>query len=106
IAMDGESVYSRAVKANPTLLQDVLGSDRPVVAALRVAMGYKPVAEFIGKYGSSPDAIKAAMRAEFEAEVAAKEKGVAEGPLFSSRMPSAKAPAAPRKGKLADVFGK
>lgn len=107
IQMDGESVYARAVKANPTLLQDVLGSERPVLAALRVAMGYKPVAEFIGKYGHSPEDIKAAMRAEFEAEMAAKEDGkVAKGPLFSSSQPTAKAPSVPRKGKLADVFGK
>ncbi len=107
IMMDGESVYSRAVKASPTLLQDVLGSERPVLAALRVAMGYKPVADFIGKYGSSPDDIKAAMRAEFEAEVAAKEDGRKPvGPVFSSKQAAAKAPAMPRKGKLADVFGK
>ncbi|RYG61712.1 MAG: hypothetical protein EON60_02485 [Alphaproteobacteria bacterium] len=107
IAMDGESVYSNAVKADPSLLQDVLGSERPVLAALRVAMGYKPVAEFIGKYGSSPDDIKAAMRAEFEAEMAAKEDGKKlAGPVFSSKQPAARAPVAARKGKLTDVFGK
>ena len=107
IAMDGASVYSKAVKANPGLLKDVLESERPVLAALKVAMSFKPVADFVGKYGSSPEDIKAAMRAEFEAEMAAKEAGKPSGPVFSGTLPTARTTAsAPRKGKLADVFGK
>jgi hypothetical protein len=107
ILMDGQSVYSNAVKANPALLQDVLQSERPVLAALRVAMGFKPVADFVGKYGSSPEDIRAAMRAEFEAELAAKEMGSKPaGPVFSSSGAGVKASAGVKRGKLADVFGK
>lgn len=107
IAMDGASVYARAVQANPEVLKGVLGAERPVVAALKVAMGYKPVADFVGKYGVKPEDIKAAMRAEFEAEMAAKEAGgKVAGPVFSGTQGAARTPTAARKGKLADVFGK
>lgn len=110
IAMDGKSVYSRAVAANPALVPEVLGAERPVLAALKVAMGFKPVADFVGKYGSNPEDIKAAMRAEFEAEMAAKEGGTkanAAGPVFSGAQGGVRpAVPLPRKGKLADVFGK
>lgn len=107
IKMDGQSVYSNAVKANPALLKEVLESERPVLAALKVAMGFKPVADFVGKYGSSPEDIKAAMRAEFEAEMASKEQvAKVEGPVFSGKKPTARASEPVRKGKLADVFGK
>ncbi len=108
VRMDGESVYSRAVQANPEILKQVMASERPVLAALKVAMGYKPVAEFVGKYGSSPAEIKAAMRAEIEAEMAAKESGVAKvgGPVFSGTRASAPAAATRKLGKLVDVFGK
>lgn len=108
IKMDGESVYARAVQANPAILKEVLGSERPVLSALKVAMGYKPMAEFVGKYGSSPAEIKAAMRAEFDAEMAAKEAGVAKvaGPVFSGAQGGVRPAAAIKRGKLADVFGK
>lgn len=107
IKMDGESVYSQVVRAKPDVLQQVLNAEQPVLAALQVAMGYKPVADFVGKYGSSPEDIKAAMRAEFEAEMVEKEGGKrAEGPVFSGRRTTAKAPVKERKGELADVFGK
>ncbi len=107
IKMDGESVYSQVVKANPEILRQVLEAERPVLAALQVAMGYKPVAEFVGKYGSTPEDIKAAMRAEFEAEMADKEVGKkVSGPVFSGNRATPKAPAEKRKGELADVFGK
>ena len=107
IKMDGESVYSKAVKADPAILKQVLEAERPVLAALQMAMGYKPVAEFVGKYGSSPEEIRAAMRAEFEAEMAEKEVGKkASGPVFSGSRAAAKAPADKRKGELAEVFGK
>lgn len=115
IAMDGKSanpsIYARAVQANPALLQDVLSADRPVLAALQVAMGYKPVADFVGKYGATPEDIKSAMRAEFEAEMVAKEAGGSKAaraaPVFSGNASSVRqAPVAAGKGKLADVFGK
>lgn len=107
IKMDGESVYSQVTRANPEVLRQVLNAERPVLAALQVAMGYKPVADFVGKYGSTPEDIKAAMRAEFEAEMADKEDGRrVEGPVFSGKRAAAKAPAMARRGELADVFGK
>ncbi|TKW61620.1 MAG: hypothetical protein DI628_03060 [Blastochloris viridis] len=107
ISMDGESVYAQVTRANPEILQQVLNAERPVLAALQVAMGYKLVAEFVGKYGSTPEDIKAAMRAEFEAEMVEKEGGKrVEGPVFSGRRAAAKVPATDRKGELADVFGK
>lgn len=105
IRMDGESIYAKAVEANSDILKGVLGAERPVLAALKVAVGYKPVAEFIGKYGSQPEDIKAAMRAEIEGEMSAKE-GKAVGPVFSGVQGSARSQAQPKKGKLADVFGK
>ena len=108
IKMDGQSVYAKAVEANPDILKNVLGADKPVLAALKVAMGFKPVAEFVGKYGSSPADIKAAMRAEFEAEMAAKEGKGAEGPVFSGAKSGVRAavPTGVKRGKLVDVFGK
>jgi hypothetical protein len=107
IKMDGESVYSQVVRANPDVLQQVLQAERPVLAALQVAMGYKPVAEFVGKYGSTPEDIKAAMRAEFEAEVADKEVGrKVSGPVFSVTRAQAKAAEKVKAGQLTDVFGK
>lgn len=107
IAMDGESVYAQVTRANPDVIQQVLNAERPVLAALQVAMGFKPIADFVGKYGSTPDDIKAAMRAEFEAEMVEKEGGKrVEGPVFSGKRAAAKAPATARKGELADVFGK
>lgn len=116
IRMDGkdgeDSVYARAVQANPQLLQDVLGSGNPVIAALKVAVGFKPVAEFTAKYGSSPEAIKAAMRAEFEAENKPKPKKAAAAeasPVFSRHgggfSPAADGEAA-KDGGLGRVFGK
>ncbi len=107
IAMDNASVYSKAVKANPEILSQVMTAERPVLAALQVAMGFKPVAEFVGKYGSSPDEIRAAMRAEFEAEMAEKEAGrKVSGPVFSSSRAAQKAPVVPKKGELTEVFGR
>jgi hypothetical protein len=71
ISMDNGSVYAKAVAANPQLLQEVSRAKEPVLAALQIAVGFKPVADFTGKYGTTPDEIKAKMRAEFEAEQAA-----------------------------------
>lgn len=110
IKMDGQSVYSCAVKANPALAQQVGQAENPILEALKVAVQYKPVADFTGKYGTTPEAIKAAVRAEIEAEMQGKDadvkRPVAEvGPVFSGR-PSG-AVGKPAKGnKLSDVFGK
>lgn len=110
IKMDGASVYSRAVQANPALAGEVLKAESPVLEALKIAVQFKPVAEFTGKYGSTPEDIKAAMRAEIEAEMAAKDgeaKPKAAGPVFSGRAASGGAAAKPAKGNtLSDVFGK
>ena len=91
IAMDGKSPYSLAAAANPALIQDILTDERPVLAAVKVALGYKPVAEFQGKYGTTPEDIKAKIREEVLADM----KGdpadaqpvvkAAVGPLFSHR---------------------
>ena len=107
IAMDNASVYSKAVQANPEIVSQVMAAERPVLAALQVAMGFKPVAEFVGKYGSSPDEIRAAMRAEFEAEMAEKEAGrKVSGPVFSGTRAATKPAAAVKKGELTEVFGR
>ncbi len=113
IRMDGQSPYSLAVEAKPALVRDILRDERPVLAALRVAMGFKPMAEFQGKYGKEPDAIKAKIREEVMAEVGrdkppAEEKTptkAATGPLFSSRY-GAGATRAPQAAALGmgDIF--
>jgi len=107
---DQRSVYARAVAADPQLLKDVLEAESPVLAALQVAVGYKPVAEFTQKYGSTPEDIKAAMRAEFEAEnapVEAKPRAAGASPVFSTHAGGRAAPgSAPAKAGLTDVFGK
>ncbi|MFZ2620338.1 MAG: hypothetical protein WAX89_05635 [Alphaproteobacteria bacterium] len=63
--------YARAVKANPAVLEHVLQSAQPVLAALQVALGFKPYAEFMAKYGDDPQSIRDAIRKEVEAELQA-----------------------------------
>jgi len=69
IRMDERSPYARAVQANPALLDQVRQASSPVLAALRVAMGFKPYAEFMDRYGSEPDSIREAIRQEVQAEM-------------------------------------
>ncbi|MDD9911573.1 MAG: hypothetical protein OXR68_04260 [Alphaproteobacteria bacterium] len=65
------SPYEKAIQANPALLQQVLQSERPVLAALQVAVGFKPYAEFMDKYGADPQSIRTAIREEMKQELAA-----------------------------------
>ncbi|MBI1308722.1 MAG: hypothetical protein GC129_02540 [Proteobacteria bacterium] len=106
------SVYAQAVQANPALNAEVAGAAQPVVAALKVAMGFKPVADFTAKYGTTPEDIKAAIKAEMEAEAKGGENAVpvrkqAAAPVFSTQG-GARSVAAPTKkaAGLKDVFGR
>ncbi|MFZ2587742.1 MAG: hypothetical protein WAZ18_06475, partial [Alphaproteobacteria bacterium] len=110
IAMDGKSPYSLAVAANPAVVDDILKDASPVVAAMKVALGYKPVAEFTQKYGSAPDEVKAKIKAEVLAEmqgapadaVPVVKRGV--GPLFSGKTGRGGVEKAVGKGDLASLF--
>ena len=68
IRMDGKSVYARAVSANPGVLEYVKSSKNPVLEAVKIAVGFKPYAEFMDKYGNEPEAIIKNIRSEFEGE--------------------------------------
>ena len=68
ITPDGNSVYAQAVKANPRVAEAVLAAESPVLAALEIAAKFKPYAEFMEKYGSEPEQIRAAIRAELSGE--------------------------------------
>ncbi len=112
IRMDAASPFSLAVKANPGLMDEVMASPSPVIEALKVALSYKPQAEFAAKYGNDPQAIRDSIRAEVMAEMkgqnapemAAKTLGT---PVFSSRFAGQRlAPPASRKSDLASIFGK
>lgn len=109
VGPNGEhSPYAMAVRANPQLLKDVLAADNPVLAALQVALQYKPYAEFTAKYGADPAAIKAAIAKEVggkPAEDAAVRK--AYGPVFSGGYGGGGTrPVEARKGDLKSVFGR
>ena len=69
IAMDNNSLYAQAVQTNPAILDAVLGAEDPVIEAVKIAVGFKPVAEFKAKYGDNPESIKEAMRSEILAEM-------------------------------------
>ena len=60
------SVYARAVKGKPQLLEQVKKAKYPVLAALNIAVKFKPYADFMGKYGEKPDEIYKAIKAELE----------------------------------------
>jgi hypothetical protein len=110
IVMDGKSCYSQALAARPDLAAQVLAADRPVVAALRVALDYKPYAEFAAKYGHTPEEIKANMAKELQA--AAPKSGtepaprVAVAPPFSTVTASREPGTAKRRNDLASLFGR
>mgnify|MGYP006267984581 CR=1 FL=1 len=63
------SPYARAVQANPALLQQVMQAERPVLAALKAALAFKPYAEFAEKYGDDPQSIRDKLREELRAEI-------------------------------------
>ena len=112
IAMDGKSLYSQAVQARPDMLKAMLASDMPVLEALKVAVAYKPYAEFGQKYGRTPDEVKAKIRAEAlaEAGVAAPAAADAEPPQLGAVFAGVggQRAVAPRRrqGSLSDVFGR
>lgn len=70
--VDGKvSPYARAVQANPAVLEHVLQSERPVLAALQTAMTFEPFAEFVDRYGEDPQSIREAIRQEMKDELSA-----------------------------------
>lgn len=72
IRMDNKSVYSRAVAANPAILEFVRTSANPVLEAVKIALGFKPYAEFMDKYGNEPNEILKNIHQEFETKNKAK----------------------------------
>lgn len=74
IRMDDTSIYAQAVRENPAVLQYVKASTNPVLEALKIAVNFKPYAEFMNNYGRDPEAIKKAIREEVMAEVNAQAK--------------------------------
>ena len=114
IAMDGKSPYSRLVDENPLLSNQVKDAKNPVLEAVRLAVGFKPYQEFMDKYGSTPDAIKDAMRKEIEEEFskessASEKKKLAEKklkmPVFSSYgNVSSEHSSGKKNGEFSDVF--
>jgi hypothetical protein len=108
IATEGDTPYAQAVKARPEVAAEVLKAEMPVVAALKVAVGFKPYAEFTAKYGSEPEGIKEKIRQEAlneEKREPAIKQPVA--PLFASRG-GGRVPQASSASKhgLKDVFGR
>lgn len=104
-----KSPYAQAVAANPRLLQEVLAADNPVLAALQVAVSFKPYADFTQKYGTTPEAIKAAIvqEAQGQAKPAGERDSRRYGPVFSGTYGTAAATApGPKKTDLKSVFGK
>ena len=83
IAMDGQSVYSRAVAANPAILTAVKEATNPVYAAVKIALQFKPYADFMEKYGSEPNEILSNIKQAEKAEFSPRESGV-NSPSFSS----------------------
>lgn len=66
IRMDDKSVYARAVKANPNILDYVKNAENPVLAAVKVSLQFKPYAEFMEKYGQEPSEIFKNIKHEIE----------------------------------------
>lgn len=113
VRMDGQSAYSQAVTTKPEVLEMVKNAQSPVLAAMQVAVQFKPYAEFSEKYGNTPDDIRNAIRSEVEKEMQSKTKKqlkekaavASKGAAFSSL--SGKGSKAPKAGsRLTDIFGK
>jgi hypothetical protein len=104
------SPYALAVKANPSLLQEVLSAPSPTLKALEVAISYQPHAEFAAKYGQDPASIKAAMRAEILAENQLGKDGTEPPapalPFSQTRRSASQTAAKSKTGSLQDVFRK
>lgn len=69
IRMDANSLYAKVVKRKPEVLEHVMADENPVLAALKIAVGFQPYAEFIEKYGEEPEAIKNAIKEELMLEM-------------------------------------
>lgn len=67
IRMDGVSAYSKAIQANPQVLKRVAVAQSPVLEALRIALKFKPIAEFTEKYGKTPEEMHKNITAEAQA---------------------------------------
>ena len=107
------SPYARAVNANPAVLERVFQSDRPVLAALQVALGFKPYAEFMDQYGEDPQSIRDAIRDEVKAELTAPAvDATAQGktpsatPFSASQRQSNGQTKTPETPNLGDIFKK
>jgi hypothetical protein len=106
-AQEGKaSPYALAVQANPRVLKEVLNAEFPTLKALEVAIGFKPYAEFVGKYGAEPATIKAAILAEAKATQEPSEVVAPKGLPFSQGRGASKAVPAKPKGTLGEVFRK
>jgi hypothetical protein len=106
-AQEGKpSAYAAAVQANPRVLDEVLNAEFPTLKALEVAIGFKPYAEFVGKYGAEPAAIKAAILAEAKQTQEPPETAVPKGLPFSGGRGPVKTASGKPKGTLGEVFRK
>ncbi len=104
-AQEGKpSPYALAVQANPRVLEEVLSAPSPALKALEVALGFKPYAEFVGKYGTEPEAIKAAILAEAKAGREPPEAIAPTGLPFGRARTGSKAASPKAKGTLNEVF--
>lgn len=83
IRMDDVSPYAQAVRANPNLAADVLRDEQPVLRALEIALQFKPYADFMTKYGTTPAAIRDSVRQEYAAELDAHKTTLPDGAEFS-----------------------
>ena len=114
IKMDGKSVYARAVAANPAILDFVKSSANPVLEAVKIAMGFKPYADFMEKYGSEPSEIIENVRKEIDGENMKEKKQKISGksdyeqalnrPSFSHATKSIKEEKSDKVKTLEDIF--
>lgn len=111
IRMDDKSLYARVVRRRPEVLSAVMQDENPVLAALKIAVGFQPYADFIEKYGEEPEVIVKAIREEVMTEMkqarASKESAVnsIKSPAFSGEIKPKKAkPKAKKEKTLDDIF--
>lgn len=112
IRMDEQSPYAKALKMQPDLLTQIANAENPVLAALEVAVGFEPYADFIQKYGQDPAQIKESIRQEVEEELRkASKQRLAEtsnntetAPVFSTSRGQTSRPSGNKPVPLADIF--
>lgn len=68
IRMDDKSVYAKAVQSNPAILEHVKNADNPVFEAVKVALQFKPYADFMSQYGDHPEDILSNIKKEMSAQ--------------------------------------